>query len=118
MLVWSYDEFEVDVHNNGTCVDQVFIFSPSGTHGPFCGFDDAFKVGLVDGVADGTNKADSEHYDYYYEQLLNTHNLEGFSGENTHGYPLQIGLITGNHVHNYGFKLSWNLSGIYSNILF
>jgi len=104
MLLWSFDEFEVDVHNNGTCVDQVYIYTPAGEQGPFCGFDDAFKVGLEDGTAN------SDHYDYYYEQLLNTHNLGEFGGDNSHGYPLRIGLKTGSHVHNYGFKLSWTLS--------
>ena len=80
--------------------------------GPFCGFDDAFSVGMVPGLPDGTNQADSEHYDYYYEQLLNTHNLGDLAaGGLFFTAPLVVGLKTDRTVHNYGFKLNYDLSG-------
>ena len=99
-VTWQFDEFEVDIHEDGSCLDEVYIFSPDATHGPFCGFDDAFNAGM-----------DSIQYDYYYEQLLNTVNLGAFGSEMVQTYPIKVGLQTGDHVRNYGFSFSWQISG-------
>jgi len=108
---WSFGDFEVDVHQNGTCLDEVWIFNQSGASGPYCGFDDAFQVGMVDGLYDDTEQADSSHYDYYYEELLNSHNLAQLD-QISQDYPIRIGLKSGSHVHNYGFSFSWNFGCI------
>ena len=99
-VTWSFDEFEVDIHQNGSCLDEVYIFTPSSTLGPFCGFDADFANGL-----------ESVQYDYYYEELLNTQNLGQYSGNVVQNYAIQIGLETGDHVRNYGFTFSWQVSG-------
>ena len=105
-FTWSFGDFEVDVHQNGTCLDEVWIFNQIGASGPYCGFDESFQVGLVDGLYDGTEQADSSHYDYYYEELLNSHNLASLD-QMKQSHPIRIGLKSGSHVHNYGFSFSW-----------
>ena len=112
-ITWQFDEFEVDIHDDGSCLDEVYIFEAAAVHpvtgtpgsvliahGPFCGFDDAFNAGL-----------ESIQYDYYYEQLLNTVNLGEFGSEIVQMYPILVGLKTGDHVRNYGFSFSWQISG-------
>ena len=53
----------------------------------------------------------SENYDYYYDELLNTHNLGDYATPTDQSYPIRIGLKTGSHVNNFGFKFSWNYTG-------
>lgn len=98
-VTWQFDEFEVDIHQNGTCLDEVYVFTPDASMGPFCGFDAEFANGL-----------ESLQYDYYYEELLNTQNLGDYSGSVIQGYSIQVGLATGGHVKNYGFDFSWEVS--------
>jgi hypothetical protein len=93
---WQFDEFEVDIRDSSHCHDEVYIFTDTETKGPFCGFDDAFAY------------VDSENYDYYYDELLNTHNLGDYARSTEQSYPIRIGIKTGSHVNNFGFKFSWN----------
>ena len=45
LFQWRFDEFEVDVANDGTCLDEVYIFTPQKTLGPYCGFDNGmYKI--------------------------------------------------------------------------
>ena len=78
----------------------MYIYRGDSTLGPFCGFDADFANGL-----------DSLQYDYYYEELLNTVNLGQYAGDMVQTEPIQVGLKTGDHVRNYGFTFSWQVSG-------
>lgn len=60
---------------------------------------------------------ESENYDYYYDELLNTHNLGDYGTPTDQSYPIRIGLKTGSHVNNFGFKFSWNYTGKYKFVL-
>ena len=56
------------------------------------------------------NYNELENYDYYYANLLGSHNLGNLIESVTQTYPLRIGLKTGEAVFNWGFKLSWTTS--------
>lgn len=104
-------EFEVDIAEDGTCLDEVYIFADDVTLGPFCGFDDAFFADL-----DADNEVDSsesDNYDYYYSNLLSTNNLSPnlLSGLSISG-PIRIGLKTGDAVNNYGFKVVYTVNDV------
>ena len=107
--------FKVDIDNDGTCLDEVYIFADDATLGPYCGFDTGF---FADTNADGSVTADeSADYDYYYNQLLNTNNLSANAktGLSVSG-PIRIGLKTGATVNNYGFKVMFTINGKLLNI--
>lgn len=97
VLEWSFDEFEIDILDDGSCGDEVWIFKGDrAPEGPFCGFDSAF------------NNPDSINYDYYYDNLLDTmpDAIKGahYSVDNT----IIIGLKSKSLVNNWGFKLSFS----------
>jgi len=104
-ITWQFSEFEVDQLNDGTCDDEVYIFTPTVQLGPFCGFDDQFYI-----VDNNQQLNENYNYDYYYESMLGTHNLGNLIESITQVYPLRIGLSTGEAVNNWGFKLSWTTS--------
>ena len=73
--------------------------------------------GIILYTPKGINQADSLHYDYYYEELLNSHNL-GSLHQMEHNYPIRVGLKSGEHVHNYGFSFSWQFGNDIINLNF
>jgi len=91
----------VDIDSDGvTCNDEVYVFTSSLALGPFCGFDDAFNAAPID--------ISNPFYDYYYYDVLNTHNLGNMATGVSQAYSIKIGIQSDATVRSYGFKFTWS----------
>ena len=87
---------------DGTCNDEVYVFTSSLALGPFCGFDDAFNSAPI--------TESNPFFDYYYYDLIGNHNLGNMATGVSQAYSIRVGIQTGSTVRSYGFKFSWTTS--------